>query len=149
MIGGMALPTKLELGQQYYEAANLLVEAIKKDELEDYRPANPILYLYRHWPELALRGLIGTGAHEHDLGQLAATFESSIQQSKGRPVPRGIIGRLKEVAAIDPNSTAFRYAEVRDKKTKRTGPVDGEIYVSLRHLQEAIEALNVVFVSLA
>ena len=149
MIGGMALPTKIELGQQYYEAANLLVEAIKKDELEDYRLANPVLYLYRHWLELALKGLIGTAAHEHDLGQLAAMFESSVQQSTGRPVPRWIVGRLKEVAAIDPNSTAFRYAEVRDKKTKRTEPVDGEIYVSLNHLQESMAALNAVFISLA
>jgi hypothetical protein len=100
---------------------------VKKDELEDYRLANPVLYLYRHWLELALKGLIGTGVHEHDLGQLAAMFESSVKQSTGGPVPRWIVGRLKEVAAIDPNSTAFRYAEVRDKKTKRTEPVDGEI----------------------
>lgn len=34
MFGGMALPTKLELGHQYYEAASLLVDAIKRTSLK-------------------------------------------------------------------------------------------------------------------
>jgi hypothetical protein len=29
MIGGMALPKEQELGQQYFDAANILVESIK------------------------------------------------------------------------------------------------------------------------
>jgi len=148
MIGGMALPTTQELGQQYFDAANCLVEAIKHDELEDYRLVNPVLYLYRHWMELALKGLIGSGAHEHDLGQLAANFEAITRKRFGQVVPRWITLRFKEMAAIDPNSTAFRYAEVRDKQLKRYVPVDGEIYVSLNHIQEAMAALNAVFNSL-
>lgn len=149
MFGGMALPTKLELGHQYYEAASLLVDAIKRDELEDYRLANPVLYLYRHWLELALKSLIGTDAHGHDLGQLASEFESTMRGTTGSVLPSWIARRVKEVAAIDPNSTAFRYAENRDRITKRDVPVDGEIYVNLNHLREAMEALHLVFVNLA
>jgi hypothetical protein len=149
MFGGMALPTKLELGDQYYEAASLLVDAIKRDELEDFRLANPVLYLYRHWLELALKSLIGTGAHGHDLGQLASEFESTMRKATGSILPQWIVRRVKEVAAIDPSSTAFRYAENRDRMTKRDVPVDGEIYVSLNHLREAMEALHMVFVNLA
>ena len=44
MFGGMSTTTKQDLGQQYLEAANLLISAIKRDELEDYKLAHPVLF---------------------------------------------------------------------------------------------------------
>jgi hypothetical protein len=46
------------------------------------------------------------------------------------------------LAKIDPSSTAFRYGETYNKSTKQRVKVDGEIYVSLRHLQRTMKALN-------
>src|ERR1019366_6638655 len=74
MIGGMALPTKAELGQQYFDAASILIEAIRRGDCEDYRLANPALFLYRHWIELTIKSLIGPGVKGHDLGELAEMF---------------------------------------------------------------------------
>lgn len=140
MIGGMALPTKDELSQQYFDAAKLLLDAIKRDELEDYRLVNPVLFLYRHSVELLLKSFVGSTGH--NLANLAAAFEDAFRQRVGEAPPSWVLSRLREISAIDPNSTAFRYSENYDKAAKRHAPVDGEIYVSLNHLEEAMDALN-------
>jgi hypothetical protein len=149
MIGGMALPTNEEMGQQYFEAANLLVESIKRGDWEDYRLPNPVLFLYRHSIEMMLKGIMQSAPKTHDLAKLADGFEAFIKQKCGRMVPSWITARLKEIAAIDPTSTAFRYSQYYCKKTKQYVFVDGEIYISLTHLQEAMKvltaALNAVF----
>ena len=145
MIGGMALPTKAELGQQYFDAATILIEAIRRGECEDYRLANPALFLYRHWIELTIKSLIGSGVKGHDLGDLAEMFESTVTERFGEEVPSWITARLKEMAAIDPGSTAFRYGENYDRQRKADVSVDGEIYVDLGHLQAVMAALNAAF----
>ncbi len=58
--------------------------------------------------------------------------------------PCWVKARFKELAEIDPNSTAFRYAENYDKHRKQYVPVGGEIYVGLNHLHDAIKTLNSV-----
>ena len=51
--------------------------------------------------------------------------------------------RLKEIAAIDPGSTAFRYGENYDPALKASArPVPSAMYVSLSHLQRAMLTLN-------
>ena len=55
--------------------------------------------------------------------------------------------RLKEIASIDPGSTAFRYGENYDPVAKRsTPPVSSALYVSLPHLQRAMLTLNAALV---
>ena len=142
MIGGMSLPTKVELSQQFFDAATLLVEAIKRCDLEDYKLVNPVLYLYRHSLELMLKGVMQSQGSHHKLDVLADDFVAFIKSRSGEDVPKWITNRLKEIARIDPGSTAFRYAENMDKERKRTVPVDGEIYVGLIHLQNAMTALH-------
>lgn len=145
MIGGMSLPTKFDLGQEYFDAANTLIEAIRRNEIEDYRVANPVLFLYRHSLEMTLKGMIGIGARGHDLSALADMLEVKYQGD----MPKWVTARLKEIAAIDPNSTAFRYAENRDKQSKRDVRVDGEIYVSLNHIQALMNVLNSKLLSIS
>jgi hypothetical protein len=140
VIGGMALPTKEELSQQYFDAAKLLLDAIKRDELEDYKLVNPVLFLYRHSLELLLKSFVGSTGHS--LASLAAAFEAAVKQRSGEAPPIWVLSRLREVSKIDPNSTAFRYSENYDQALKRHAPVDGELYVSLNHLGEAMNALN-------
>lgn len=145
MLGGMALPTKGELGQQFYNAAILLLAAIKRNELEDYKLTNPALYLFRHSVELMLKEIIGGENIGHKLDVLAARFAATLKSKTGQEVPIWFMNRLKEFAEIDPSSTAFRYSEnsIRGKRV----PVEGEIYVSLSYLEEIMNAMNNALVS--
>jgi len=134
LLGGLAERTdRLNIAQDYMEAAYVLTEAIKKGDWEDYRLANPVLFLYRHSIELFLKGVMGETRKIHRLADLADGFAKFIQQRYRKDVPPWITARLKEIAAVDPNSTAFRYG----------GHVGAdEVYISLPHLQDAMVALN-------
>ncbi len=145
MFGGMALPTRAELGSQYYDAANIIIEAIRRGDCEDYKLANPVLFLYRHWLELTIKYLIGSDVKGHNLAALADSFGDMVRKQFAVDLPPWVTARLKEIAAIDPGSTAFRYAENYDPRRKTDVPVDGEVYVSFSHLQEAMAALMGVF----
>src|ERR1051326_3456429 len=86
MIGGEFLPTKEEMAQQYLEAANLLVEAIKRGDMEDYRLTNPVLFLYRHALEMKLKGLMQDVPKTHDLLKIAEEFEAMIKRKCDRAI---------------------------------------------------------------
>jgi hypothetical protein len=135
-------PDNLSLAQDYMEAAYVLSEAIAKGDWEDYRLAEPLMFLYRHSLELFLKGVMGSKPKGHDLARLADEFAAFIQKEHKRDVPAWVINRIKEFARIDPESTAFRYGSTFDKKTKRDYPIPGEHYVSLPHLQDVMIALN-------
>lgn len=141
MIGGMSLPTRSELGEQYFDAAYLLLESIKKGQWEDYKLVNPALYLFRHALELQVKVLVGSSARTHDLVALADQLDSKALAQDGARAPPWVVSRLKEFAAIDPGSTSFRYARIYDRTLRRDVDVDGEVYVSLIHLQRAMLAL--------
>lgn len=138
LVGGMAIPIKCELGQQYFNAANLLIVSIQRDEIEDYKLVNPILFLYRHSIELTVKGLVDVWGH--DLAALADTFAAAIKNRFGHTVPDWVTARLKEIAAMDPNSTGFRYAD---------GMPADEVHISLDHLQRSMDALNRTLLSLS
>lgn len=143
MIGDEFIPTRVEMAQQYFDAAHLLLESIKRGDWEDYKLVSPALFLYRHSLELLVKGLIGTSPRTHDLSDLADMLDAAFTARWGRPVPGWIIARLKEIAAIDPGSTAFRYGENYDPKVKANlPPVPSAMYVSLPHLQRAMLTLN-------
>jgi hypothetical protein len=133
------------MGQQYFDAANLLIDAIKRDELEDYKLVNPVLFLYRHSIEMLLKSFIGSTGH--NLAALADGFEAAVNNRVGRAPAAWIMARLKEIARIDPNSTAFRYSENYDRTLKQNVCVEGEIYVSLNHLEEAMKVLWIALLS--
>ncbi len=71
MLGGMGLPTKIELSQQYFDAANTLIQTIRKWECEDYKLVYPVLFLYRHALELMLKWIMHSTANHHKLDVLA------------------------------------------------------------------------------
>lgn len=146
MVGGMANQKYQHLGQQYYDAACHLVECIKHQDVADCDVANPVLYLYRHSIELFLKAIMQGAAKTHSLDTLAEEYRTFIKEEFGAECPEWIIGRMKELGAIDPNSTAFRYSMNYDKAAKVDTPVDGEFHVNLHHLQSAMTALNVALV---
>lgn len=141
MLGGWSLPTRSEMAKQYLEAANALVDAIKQNEMEDYRIANPVLFLYRHAVEMTLKGIMYSAPKTHDLRRLADDFDAFIKDKCGQSVPTWITTRLKEIAGIDPNSTAFRYGEYQCNGPNQAALADGEIYIDLFHLQRSMKAL--------
>lgn len=141
MIGGMSLPTKSELGEQYFDAAYLLLESINRNQWEDYKLVNPALYLFRHALELQVKALIGASAKTHDLAVLADQLDSRAFAQDGAKAPEWIVARLKEFAAVDPGSTSFRYAQTYDRPLRKDVEVDGEVYINLCHLQRAMLAL--------
>jgi hypothetical protein len=54
---------------------------------------------------------------------------------------------MKELAAIDPGSTAFRYGAYGTPIDAADRPIAFEAYISLSHLQAAMLALNTALVS--
>ena len=58
LVGGAANQRYQHLGQQYFHAANHLVECIKHQDVADCEVANPVLYLYRHSIELFLKSIM-------------------------------------------------------------------------------------------
>ena len=134
--------SKSEISQQFFFAANLLVDVIRRLDCEDYKLPYPVLFLYRHSIELILKSALGGDADGHKLDVLADLFVCRCKDQHGVDVPSWITDRLKEMAEIDPNSTAFRYAENWDKASKRRAPLLLEAHVNLHHLQRAMAALH-------
>jgi hypothetical protein len=138
----MTIPTQAELSRQFLDAANLLAEAILRKEVADYTLTNPVIFLYRHSVELILKSALGGNAEGHKLDALADTFARRCKEQHGQDVPAWITARLKEIARVDPNSTAFRYAEKWDAASKRHVRIDSSFHVDLHHLQRSMAALH-------
>src|SRR6185437_2125993 len=134
------------LAEEYFDAGNLILEAIKRDDIEDYKLANAALFLFRHAAELILKAGLGQFDRTHDLSRLADAFAAFVNKDHKENVPQWIIDRLKELGAIDPGSLAFRYGEYRNPLAKGRASLNGEIYVDLSHLQAAMKALKAALV---
>lgn len=141
VVGGMFLPTKLEMAGQYLHAANILVESISRQEQEDFRLANPVLFLYRHALELALKALLPRDSSHHKLDVLGADLKAHIRENYKQDVPAWILECLDQMAAVDPNSMAFRYAEDKYAGSRKFSPVEGEKYVGVAHLRRTMNEL--------
>ena len=146
MFGGMSQASTASLAEEYFEAANLIIDAIKRNEVEDYKLANAALFLYRHSFELILKAALDKPKQTHDLGSLADSFAHMIKERYHEDVPAWIMRRLKELAAIDPGSLAFRYGDYVDPLDKQNSRLKGEGYIDLHHLQAAMKALNTALV---
>jgi hypothetical protein len=91
---------------------------------------------------------MGVTAKTHSLNKLVDSFAALVKREFDTDVPAWIIARIKELAKIDPGSTAFRYSQNRDNATNKDMPVEGEIYVDLLHLQSTMKALNITLVEI-
>jgi len=143
LVGGMANMSPQQLAEQYFDAASVLIQLILDHQWEDYRLANPALFLYRHALELLVKAVMRERKTGHNLDKLANDLVTFVKREFHTDVPDWIIARLKELAKIDPGSTAFRYNENKDETTKEYVPVDGEFHVDLHHLQHVMNALKI------
>ncbi|MCA1393225.1 hypothetical protein I6F20_29605 [Bradyrhizobium sp. IC3123] len=146
-IGGMMQANTASLAEEYFTAANELVDAIKEKRIADYRIGNAALFLYRHSCELILKAALPASKRTHDLTGLTDSFVEMIKEKYGQDVPAWVVRRMKELAAIDPNSTAFRYGNYGTPIDAGDAPIEFEAYISLSHLQAAMLALNTALVS--
>ena len=146
-IGGMMQADAASLAEEYFVAANELVDAIKEKRIADYRVGNAALFLYRHSCELVLKAALPASKRTHDLIGLTSRFVEMVKEQYGQDVPPWIVRRMRELAAIDPNSTAFRYGNYSAPIDAGDSPIEFEAYVSLTHLQAAMLALNTALVS--
>jgi hypothetical protein len=142
IIGGTANLALQHVGQQYFDAAFLLSETIRNGDWENHRLTNPVLYLYRHSIELFLKAALGGREKTHDLAGLSDEFRTFVKAEFDADLPDWISNRLKELSALDPRSTAFRYSQNFDRVSKTDLPVKGEFHVDLAHLHSAMFALN-------
>ena len=85
MFGGWSLPsgTTWEIAEQYFDATLVLIENIGNNEVPDYKLGTPVLYLYRHWLELAVKSIIGP-IHGHDLAKLSSRLTSVLYATGDR-----------------------------------------------------------------
>ncbi len=143
LIGGMANTSLQQLAEQYFDAALVLTDIIQNHQWEDYRLANPTLFLYHHSIELLLKAIIGRTVKTHSLNELADAFVAFIKREYDTDVPAWVTVQIQELAKIDPGSTAFRYNKNWDKTTKKDKAVDGEFHVDLLHLQHVMNALKI------
>jgi HEPN domain-containing protein len=104
-IRSMVRGTIQETAHQYINAANVIINAIKHDEIEDFRLAHPALFLYRHAVELMLKAVVPNAGKVHHLDKLADRFKDFVKAEFGEDLPRWLMDRLRELAQIDPNST--------------------------------------------
>jgi hypothetical protein len=146
-LGGMMQANAASLAEEYFAAANELVDAIKDKRIADYRVGNAALFLYRHSCELILKAAIPAARCVHDLIGLADSFAAMIKEQYGQDLPEWVIRRLKELAAIDPSSTAFRYGAYGTPIDAADASIEFEAYVSLPHLQSGMLALNTALTS--
>lgn len=144
-LGGMMQANAASLAEEYFVATNELVDAIKDKRIADYR--NAALFLYRHSCELILKAAMPDAKRVHDLIVLTDRFVVTVKERYGQDVPTWIVRRMKELAAIDPGSTAFRYGAYGTPIDAADQPIEFEAYVSLSHLQAAMLALNTALVS--
>ncbi len=142
LIGGWATYSKREVAQQYFDAANLLVKAIERNQWEDFKLALPVLYLYRHSLELMLKAVLHSPPRTHDIEQLTSEVEAVVQARFGQSFPPLVKTWLMEFASRDPKSTAYRYGETYDPASESWMSLPGEEHVELQNLRTVMEIIH-------
>lgn len=107
-----------KISDKYFRCAELLVDSIFRNEIEDFAAQFPVLYLYRHSFELRLKHIIRAAdpnadfAREHRLQALLNRIEG-LEPWAHR--------RLQELGEIDPKSDRLRYGGVGTKAKSYLG----------------------------
>ncbi|MBE0702523.1 MAG: hypothetical protein IH582_05020, partial [Afipia sp.] len=78
-IGGMMQANTASLAEEYFAAANELVDAIKEKRIADYQVGNAALFLYRHSCELILKAALPASKRTHNLTGLTDSFVEMVK----------------------------------------------------------------------
>jgi hypothetical protein len=137
----------------YKEAADRLVEQFEAKRRHQDLLVYPIVYLYRHYLEVAIKGLIRQAQNllgdrveipaKHTIADLWTTCSALLERvSPGDSLEeQRQIGRLlREFATVDPASTAFRYPV----DTKGNQSLPGIRHIDLPHVRDVIAKIAVI-----
>lgn len=132
LVGGMAAERDTaSIARAHKRTGDILIKEALEGGLA-WEFTYPILFNYRHALELYLKAVLQSKYHGHDLSSLVSQLDD---RSK---LPRSAVERLREFANFDPQSTNFRYADV-----KESNPLLGtETWVDLRQLSETVNLLS-------
>lgn len=145
----------------YRRGARLLVEHVMENARDQDYLVYPVIFLYRHHIELALKNIImrapfliersltdtenkHLGKHRLDLlwqdlrPMFAAICKAAGWAALDPADIEGIEDYIAQLSALDPDSYSFRYT--RSKKGERSLPPDVK-RINLRHFAETIERL--------
>lgn len=118
--GDMDILEETNLGQiaeNYFRCANLLIDRVLENDIEDFVAQFPILYLVRHAVETILKQIIlaqtGTAAARGHSLHVLANKVSGVEPWAQR--------RIQELNAIDPRSEGLRYGGVGQRATAFVG----------------------------
>ncbi|MFD1912574.1 HEPN domain-containing protein [Halodurantibacterium flavum] len=91
---------------QYYQASRSICEIVSGNKIEDYVASYPVIYLFRHSVELALKAVVvhQTGSRKagHDLATLAGMVKG---------LPEWAESWIAELHRLDERSTGLRYPD--------------------------------------
>jgi len=134
----------------YRKAADVLVEGSTETLSDQDFLVYPISFLYRHYLELRLKGLIMVGSQLvridqgfppcHDIQKLwkeARTILEQVWPSGPKADLDNVETSIREFAAIDPQSYAFRYPSTKDGKEH----LPTLTHINLRNLSEVMGRL--------
>lgn len=137
LVGGMAVWRDEEpIARAYKQAGDVLV----KEALESKLPhefAYPILFVYRHAIELYLKSILKPTQRNHNLESLIQLLMDYVESKYNQSLAPWVIERLREFAAFDPSSTAFRYSSGHLKSEE----LCLETWVDLIHLSQVMDVL--------
>jgi len=91
LVGGLANMSPQQLADQYFDAASVLTQLILSHQWEDYRLANPALFLYRHALELLVKAIMLETKTGHKLDELADDLVTFVKREFDTDVPDWII----------------------------------------------------------
>ncbi len=124
----------VEMARAYRTAGDRLLH-LAGEVGESWEAIDPILFCYRHAVELYLKALFPGSAKNHGLGNLGAALMAQLEGRYRADQVNWLCGRISEIQALDPGSTAFRYAD-----SCHAG-ADPEIWVDFRHLRAVTHAI--------
>ena len=128
-LNGGSVNQFLELARNYRQSAEAMLDAaLKSGEPREW--GYPVLYAYRHTPELYLKVIGEIEEETHSLSDCVRLIEKRYSQKFGSPARDWIM----ELDAIDPMGTAFRYAD-DEKRTLSYA----EYWVDFAHFRYAMD----------
>lgn len=141
----------LGYAMSYKEAADALVENIERTGRGADSMVYPVLFLYRHYVELMLKGLIGMGkTFQGQKPDYPKSHLIDVLWRKCRPIlesafPEGdrrddeaVERCMKELAQVDPKGEAFRYPEDQHQQ-----PISHAVpCLGLRNIRDVMERIG-------
>lgn len=100
-----------QIADNYFRCADLLIERVLNNDLEDFVAQFPVIYLMRHAVEVMLKRIIDaqtgkSAGNEHSLHRLA---------NKVSGIESWAIKRIQEIGDLDPKSVDLRYGGIGER----------------------------------